>query len=275
MFMGSGKIDVDIMALHDLKGAIKRASEGMTDISQSVDSYLEETLEHMQRTIDFFRQKLEIAQREVDKAEAALSKAQAAYDACLRSQREVKDEDGRTRYVPSCAFEGGRVNLCRKAVEAAERVRDEWKKKVDAAERIKSDCKGEIDRYHEPGGFVTPPGGRKILLSLARDHSDRACAKLDETIAALQDIQSFSFETGESRTVQDRNEFTDGIDNIEQAENDYKAEKREKFEDAKERVDKQIEEKYGNTTEPNIFEICPKCGKFKYINCTCAHTNER
>ena len=37
----------------------------------------------------------------------------------------------------------------------------------------------------------------------------------------------------------------------------------------------QIEEKYGNTTEPNIFEICPKCGKFKYINCTCAHTNER
>ena len=122
MFMGSGKIDVDIMALHDLKGAIKRASEGMTDISQSVDSYLEETLEHMQRTIDFFRQKLEIAQREVDKAEAALSKAQSAYDACLRSQREVKDEDGRTRYVPSCAFEGGRVNLCRKAVEAAERV---------------------------------------------------------------------------------------------------------------------------------------------------------
>ena len=168
MFMGSGKIDVDIMALHDLKGAIKRASEGMTDISQSVDSYLEETLEHMQRTIDFFRQK-----------------SQAAYDACLRSQREVKDEDGRTRYVPSCAFEGGLVNLCRKAVEAAERVRNEWKKKVDAAERIKSDCKGEIDRYHEPGGFVTPPGGREILLSLARDHSDRACAKLDETYDLL------------------------------------------------------------------------------------------
>lgn len=77
-------------------------------------------------------------------------------------------------------------------------MRDEWEKKVEDAERIKSDCEYEIERYNEMGGFIRPPGGKGVLYRLVHDHSDTASSKLDETIRALNDILTFSFETEES-----------------------------------------------------------------------------
>lgn len=47
------KIDVDIDALYNLKGAINRASEDLTDIGQSIDAYLQDTIERLRKTTAF------------------------------------------------------------------------------------------------------------------------------------------------------------------------------------------------------------------------------
>lgn len=261
------KIDVDIDALYSLKGAINRVSEDLIDIGKSIDAYLHDTTEHQRKTIAYFQEKLNIAQREVDKAQDDLCKAECAYNNCLRSQQEKKDEDGRTYYVPSCSLQGARVNLCKKAVQQAEKVRDVWKQKVEAAERIKSDCDREIDKYNDLGGYTHPPGGKGILIYLANDHSNTASSKLEDTINAVKDIQSFSFETGESSYTPTPDVMYE-MQNTEYIE-DVHDSKREKFEEGKRRVEELMNEKYGDTTQPNIYEICPFCKKFKYLNCIC------
>ena len=270
------KIDVDIDALYSLKGAINKASMDLIDIGKSIDSYLNDTIERLQKTIAYFQERLNVAQREVDKAQDDLYKAESAYDSCLRSQREKKDEDGHIYYVPSCSFQGARVNLCRKAVLQAEKVRDAWKQKVDAAEQIKSDCEREIDRYNFPGGLTHPSGGNGILIYLAKEHSNTASSKLEDTISVVQDIQSFSFETGESVTSSVPEIMYD-MQNTEYIEEVYDS-KREKFEKGKRRVEELMNEKYGDTTQPNIYEICPFCNKFRHVNCSCErgqHERER
>lgn len=261
------KIDVDIDALYGLMGAINRASSDLIDIGGSIDDYLHDTIERLQKSISYFQERLNIAQRDVDKAQDDLYQAESAYNSCLRSQREMKDEDGRTYYVPNCSFQGSRVNLCRKVVQQAEKVRDAWKQKVEAAEQIRNDCEREIDRYNDPGGFTHPSGGRGILIYLAEDHSKTAVSKLEDTINAVQDIQSFSFETGE-RSCPPVPDVMYEIKNTEYVEDVYDC-KREKFEEGKSRVEELINEKYGDTTQPNIYEICPFCKKFKHINCFC------
>lgn len=261
------KIDVDIDTLYSLKGAINRFSNDMTEIGKSIDTYLQGTIDRLQKTLDYFQERLDIAQREVDKAKEELHRAECAYDSCLRSQRRVEDEDGHTYYTPSCSIQGARVNVCRKAVQQAESVRDVWQKKVDAAERIKYECTREIDRYNDPGGFTHSPGGRQILLNLAEDHSNKATTSLDNTIDALGDILSFSFETGESVTSTESTSVN-GTNDIEYTEEMYTS-KREKFEEGKRKVDELIEEKYEDTSKPNVFQICPNCRKYLYINCIC------
>lgn len=214
------------------------------------------------------------AQREVDKAQDDLYGAENAYNNCLRSQRERTDEDGRVYYVPSCSLQGVKVNLCREALQQAEKVRDAWKQKADAAERIEKDCEREIDRYNDPGGFIHPSGGHGILARLAQDHSATASSKLEDTINAVRDIQSFSFETGESAAASTP-ELTDGMRNTGSIGELYES-KREKFEEGKRRVEELMNEKYGDTAQPNIYEICPFCRKFKYLNCICGRgQNER
>lgn len=270
------KIDVDINALYSLKGAINRTSKDLIDIGKSIDTYLHDTIERLQKKIDYFQERLNVAQREVDKAQDDLYKAECAYNCCLRSQREKKDEDGHTYYVPSCSFQGARVNLCRKAVQQAEKIRDVWKQKVEAAERIRNDCEREIDRYNDPGGFTHPSGGKSILIYLAEDHSNTASSKLEDTINAIQDIQSFSFETGESSYTPVPDVMNE-MQNTEYIEEVY-VNKREQFEEGKRRVEELMNEKYGGTTQPNIYEICPFCKKFKYLNCICGrgqHERER
>ena len=261
------KIDVDIDALYSLKGAINRFSNDITEIGKSIDTYLQGTIDSLQKTLDYFQERLDIAQREVDKAKEELYRAECAYESCLRSQRPVEDEDGHTYYTPSCSFQGARVNVCRKAVQQAENVRDVWQKKVDAAERIKSDCVREIDRYNDPGGFLHSPGGRQILLNLAEDHSNKAISSLDNTINALEDILSFSFETGESVTSTESTSVNE-MNDIEYSDEMYTS-KGDKFKEGKRKVDELIEEKYGDTSKPNVFQICPNCGKFKYVDCIC------
>ena len=260
-------IDVDLEVLYSLKEAINKTSKSIIDIGKSIDAYLQGTIDRLQKTIDYFQERLDIAQREVDKAKEDLHKAECAYDSCLRSQRKVKDEDGHTYYTPSCSFQRARVNVCRKAVQQAENVRDVWQKKVDAAEHIKYECTREIDKYNDPGGLTHSPGGRQILLNLAEDHSNKATTSLDNTIDALGDILSFSFETGESVTPIDSTSVN-GTNDIEYTEEMYTS-KREKFEEGKRKVDELIEKKYGDTSKPNVFQICPNCGKFLYINCMC------
>lgn len=270
------KIDVDINALYSLKGAINRASTDLIDIGKSIDSYLHNTIERLQKTIAYFQEKLNAAQREVDKAQDALYKAESAYSSCLRSQREEEDENGHTYYVPSCSFQGAKVNICRKAVQQAEKVRDVWKQKLEAAERIKNDCEREIERYNNPGGLTHPSGGKGILIYLAEEHSNAASSKLEDTINAVQDIQSFSFETGESSYTPVPDVMHD-MQNTEYIEEVYDS-KQEKFEAGKRRVEELMNEKYESTTQPNIYEICPFCKKFKYINCICGrgqHERER
>lgn len=260
-------IDVDIDVLYSLKGAINKTSKDLIDIGKSIDAYLQGTIDRLQKTLDYFQERLDIAQREVDKAKEELHRAECTYESCLRSQRKVEDEDGHTYYTPSCSFQGARVNVCKKAVLQAEKVRDVWRQNVDAAERIKSDCVREIDRYNDPGGFFHSPGGRQILLNLAEDHSNKATSSLDNTISAVEDILSFSFETGESVTPTESTSVN-GMSDIEYSEEMYTS-KREKFEEGKKKVDELIEKKYGDTTQPNVYEICPYCRKFKYIDCIC------
>lgn len=252
------QIDVDINALYSLKGAINRTSKNLSNIGKLIDSYLHETLARLQKAIDYFQEKLNVAQREVDKAQTNLYEAESAYNSCLRSQREMKDDDGHIYYVPSCSFQAARVSLCRKAVQQAEKVRDAWKQKVEAAERIKNDCEREIDRYNDPGGFVHPSGGKGILIYLSETHSPKASSKLDDIINAVQDILSFSFETGERS-------YTSSSEVI----NEMQDRKREKFEEGKKKVEERIEELTNKDTTSSIFDICPHCHKFRHAGCLC------
>lgn len=271
--MSCDAIDVDIDALYRLKDAICNTSRDLEDVGQSIDSYLQGTIERLQRAVDFLRERLDEAQRRLDEAQEELSEAENDYKYCIDSQQEKTDEDGKTYYVPSCSFKLGRVRLCEKAVEEAKRVRNEWEKKVEDAERIKSDCEYEIERYNEMGGFIRPPGGKGVLYRLVHDHSDTASSKLDETIRALNDILTFSFETGESADSFDSFDPFDPSADRENSVDDVqvKEDKREQFEKASEL----LKEKYDDTAKPNVFEICTGCGKFKYINCDCARQNQR
>ena len=267
------KVNVDIDALYSLKGAINRAAGSLIDVGESIDSYFHDTIGRLERTVAYFQEKLNQAQRELDKACEELYKAEDAYNNCISSQREKRDEDGNIYYVPSCSIQAGRVSLCRRIVQQAERVRDEWKRKVDEAERIKYDCQREIDRYNDPGGLTHSPGGKGILMNLANEHSKEACSKLDETINAVNDILSFSFVTGESSTS--TSEYMDEMQN-----NEYKKEVDEsiyeKFEAGKKRIEESINNQYNDTAQPNIYEICPLCKRFKYLNCICGRNqNER
>lgn len=129
--MSCDAIGVDIDALYRLKDAICNTSRDLEDVGQSIDSYLQGTIERLQRAVDFLRERLDEAQRRLDEAQEELSEAENDYKYCIDSQREKTDEDGKTYYVPSCSFKLGRVRLCEKAVEEAKRVRDEWEKKVE------------------------------------------------------------------------------------------------------------------------------------------------
>lgn len=268
------KINVDINALYSLNGAINRTSKKLNDIGESIDSYLHNTIERLQKTIDYFQERLNVAQREVDKALKELYKAESDYSSCLRSQQEKKDEDGRTYYVPSCSFQGARVNLCRQAVQQTEKIRDVWKQKVEAAERIRNDCEREIDRYNDLGGLTHPSGGKGILTYLAEDHSNTASSKLEDTINAVQDILSYSFETGESSYTPVPDVMYE-MQNIEYIEKVYDN-KREQFEEGKRKLDESIDKL--NKERSCIFEICPHCHKFKHAGCYCGrgqHERER
>ncbi len=268
--MSCDAIDVDIDALYLLKDAIRDTSGDLEDVDQSIDSYLQSTIERLQRVVDSLRERLDEAQRRLDEAQEDLSEAENDYSSCLMSQREKTDEDGNSYYDPDCSSECARVEWCEEAVEEAKRVRDEWEKKVEDAERIKSDCEYEIERYNEMGGFIRPPGGKGVLYRLVHDHSDTASSKLDETIRALNDILTFSFETGCSADSFDpfdpSADRENSVDDVQ-----VKEDKRRKFEKATEL----LKEKYDDTAAPNMFEICPICKKFKYINCDCARQNQR
>ena len=268
--MSCDAIDVDIDALYLLKDAIRDTSGDLEDVDQSIDSYLQSTIERLQRVVDSLRERLDEAQRRLDEAQEDLSEAENDYSSCLMSQREKTDEDGNSYYDPDCSSECARVEWCEEAVEEAKRVRDEWEKKVEDAERIKSDCEYEIERYNEMGGFIRPPGGKGVLYRLVHDHSDTASSKLDETIRALNDILTFSFETGCSADSFDpfdpSADRENSVDDVQ-----VKEDKRRKFEKATEL----LKEKYDDTAAPNMCEICPICKKFKYINCDCARQNQR
>lgn len=268
------KINVDINALYSLNGAINRTSKNLNDIGESIDSYLHNTIERLQKAIDYFQERLNVTQREVDKAQANLYEAESAYNSCLRSQRKMKDEDGRIYYVPNCSFQAARVSLCRKAVQQAEKIRDVWKQKVEAAERIKNDCEREIDRYNDLGGLTHPSGGKGILTYLAEDHSNTASSKLEDTINAVQDILSYSFETGESSYTPVPDVMYE-MQNPEYIEKVYDN-KREQFEEGKRKLDERIDKL--NKERSSIFEICPHCHKYKYAGCYCGrgqHERER
>lgn len=262
--MCNTKIDVEIDALYRLKDTINQASGQIIDIGKSIDSHLQATLERLQRSVLYFRERLNIAQREVDKAQEAYFKADSALNSCIKSQRRKTDEDGYVYYVPSCTLEAGRAEICRVVLQKAEKIRDVWKQKVDAAERIKGDCEREINRYNQPGGFVAPAGGKYILLNLAQGHTEQASSKLTETINAVKNIQSFSFDTGEitqssTLDVDNASHHSDNMDDL------YES-KHEKFETGKRYVEELIDKE---ESKHNLYEICPYCKKFKYLNCVC------
>lgn len=272
--MINDRIDVDIAALFSLKNAIGRSSQELKDIGMSIDYWLSSTLDRLHATVVYFQRKLEEAQHKVVMAQNELCSAQRAYETCLRSQERSTDEDGRTCYTPSCSFQAARATICRKTLQQAEQERDVWKQKTDAALGIEEECRKEIDRYNFPGSIMLPCGGRRILSNLAGEHSEAACMNLDRTIGAVLDLQSFSFETGESAPSAPFDAYGDGIADDGLAEEDRNV-KREKFEDATTKVEDLMKDKYAGSAQPDVFEICPRCGKFKYVNCTCIPQNER
>lgn len=273
--MSDSIIDVDLNSLYELSTAIKQTSEDFKAIGNSINVHLQNTLERMQRTIDYFQSRLDEAQREVDRAMEDLRRAEADYERCLASQRYETDEDGNTYSVPSCAFQKGRVMVCTRAVEKAEQIRDKWQQIYDQAESIKRECEQEIERYNDPGGVFRPRGGRTILSDLANSHTETTSSKLDETIRAVNDILYFSFQTGFSSLPPSSDSFIAEMPSPEESDAEYNAGKAGKFKEAEEKVDELIKAKIDKTTPANIYEICPYCKKFKYINCICGRAENQ
>lgn len=246
-----------IQDLVDFKRDITSFGNTLQDISDQVDRYFTHLLESFRTTISFLEGKLQEAQARLDEANEKLYRAQQAYENCTRRQRWVKDEDGHSYLSPSCALEAGRVDHYSSIVRQREGVRDEWKRKVTEAQRIYSQCEAEIDKYNCMGGMLVPPGGRGFITYMATTLPEKSVSGLDLVLDKAKDILSLPMSIMSERSSAPTTVFEIPTpSSVEEDEDSVDLESQEAND-----ATNQIDDIYGQTTTPNLFELCPECGK--------------
>lgn len=235
-----GKVLIhDYKELVHLKDAMDYCGDSFIKILSEVDGYLKSCMRAFEGQRDVLKEQLDRAGEELSAAENALSSCE--------SSQEWDEED--ECYHPSC-------NAEKRHVESARRHRDECQRKYDEACRIVSDCAGQIERYKEPGGFFTPPGGEKTLEYLARQHTKDGIGKMD----AILDVVVKEYL---GRTIQE----TPVAESL-------PTDKTEQFKKASEAVKEKQKEESAILADANVSMICPGC-KRPYPICVCARNRER
>lgn len=251
----------DHQSLIELNNTLEYSADSMLKILEQVDAYLKGVIEALKKQMKVLEEKLRAA-------EEALAEAESAHSSCVASQRwvsEYEDEDGNTHggyYTPSCDSEASEVERCREE-------RDKCQERVDQAQTIICDCEREIDNYKKFGG-TTPAGGEQTLGNLAKDHTDRATAKMREILDVVEEYLKVRMSIS-SFTPTDNSGV--GSPNASLTPE----EKRERFKEATQRViERQQDENYGyrQIADANRVMSCHKCGR-PLVACICQNNRER
>lgn len=234
----------DLQTLYDLHNALEFCAEQLTSIVEGVNNYLDGVLRVMETQKELLQKRLEEAKEKVRKAEEALY-------SCETSQ---KWDEEKKEYVPDCSSEAS-------VLRAARDEEDECAAAYREAERIYGECEREISKYHDKGGFITPPGGEWTIRNLADEKTEQAVKRLDEIIEQLRAILLTSMGGGVSSSGNSRQRV---LENGPLSEK----EKAERFGNAVKKLNQEIKDGNGNIPGSNRVMVCPEC-KRPLIACTC------
>lgn len=252
----------DHQSLIELNNILEYSADSILKILEQIDAYLKGVIEALKK-------QMKVLEEELRAAEEALAEAERAHSSCVASQRwvdEYEDEDGNTHggyYTPSCDSEASEVERCREK-------RDRCQEKYEKAKCICDGCEHEIDEYKKAPGFITPPGGEKLMEALAKDHTDKATSKMREILAVVERYLRYNMSTKVSCSS------TTPTENV-SAKTLSPEEKKERFNSAIQKViERQQNENHGSRqiADANRVIRCPRCGR-PPIACICNNIRER
>lgn len=256
----------DHQSLIELNNTLEYSADSILKILEQVDAYLKGVIEALKK-------QMKVLEEELRAAEEALAEAERTHSSCLASQRwvdEYKDEDGNTHggyYTPSCDSEASAVERCR---EECKRCQERYER----AKCICDDCEHEIDEYKKDPGFVTPPGGEKLMEALAKEHTDNATSKMRDILEVVERYLRYNMSTKASCF----STTLTGVDVVNGSSNTLSPEeKKERFNSAIQKViERQQSENCGSRqiADANRVIGCPRCGR-PPIACICSNARER
>jgi len=247
----------DHQSLIELNNTLEYSADSILKILEQVDRYLAGVIEALKKQMDVLEEELRVAEEELSESEQALSD-------CEASQEWDEEEE---EYRPSCSCEAGRVSSARE-------IRDKCQERVNQAQSIIGDCEYEIEEYKKSGGFITPPGGEKLLEGLAHDHTDRATSKMREILDIVEKYLRYnmSVKSPFNSSIPPAADSMSSIDNTLTPE-----QKKDRFNDAVQRViQQQQSDNCGSRQIADATRVmrCPGCGR-PPVACICNNTRER
>lgn len=238
----------DPSSLAELNNTTEYVADSLLKIEESVDSYLEGVKTVLEEQRDAIKEKL-------DEAEEKLSEAEDDLSNCEASQTE--DEDG--NYTPSCNWE-------RRAVEAARKEVEEWRRKYNEACRIADEVNREIENYRDQGGPLHPPGGKYFIHYLAGEHTDKATESLRGCIDIIQEYHEASANDGNVGT----NEIIENPNKTDDDKPLTESEKEDRFAELSRRAIDHQAQNSGSIADANRVMKCSSCGRPKAL-CICGN----
>lgn len=248
----------DHQSLIDLNNTLEYTADSVLKILEQVDSYLRGVKSTLESQMKVLEDELRTAEEELSEAERALSD-------CEASQKWDEEEE---EYRPSCNWQAGRVRVAREN-------RDKCQERVNEAQAVVRDCEYEIEQYKYPGGIfhMPPPGGEKTLEELAKDHTDRATAKMREILEVVEEYLRFNMslrpdspclpDSGDAPLETSRQQLTP-------------EQKKVRFQNAVQKIiDRQDGENFGTRqlADANRVMRCSQCGR-PPVACICSNKRE-
>ena len=241
----------------DLGNAIEYAGDTVSKLREAVDGYFKAVEEAMERKIEEFRRELEAARQ-------VLSAAQDALSAC-RASRYYDDE--KEEWVePNCSCEERDVRQAEKEVNRLEKI-------VKRLEDIKSNTEYEIDKYRQPGGMISPPGGDGVLSMLGESYTNEATDRMQAILEVVEKYLRVNIHSNGSTLSID-----DSADSAIMGYTSGEEKKAEAFRSGIERIlQRQKDQNYGDRkiNEANAVTLCPRCHRPFPIACICENIRER
>ena len=216
--------------LYELNNQLEYASDRLSKLSCSVDSFFRGTLEELEK-------QLRLLEEALDKAKEELEKAERAADSCHRIQ------EGEPGW--SCDNEERRLS---RAIDEFNRCESNLREGT----KLLVDIRTYIKAYNSPFNFLTWSGGGKELIDhLAGEHSDKALETLRKIISLAERYIDVSIArgSGSGYALQQNSTSlyaTDDHRSVERIREDVEKEQR-KFDD------------YYNVCDANRVIVCPDC----------------